>query len=562
MPPSEALASLTRRPPPPNPPRASSAGTDRFLAFAFAAADLLVETDIDGVIGFAAGAFPSRFGRPAQDYIGRPINSLFAATDHETLDIALAMIRQSGRICPMQLSLADTAHSQVSVGAFLLQTTPQCARLSFSIGPIAASLNSASLNSASLGAAGQGPSPLADPRGFARIAELAMRQGTQGGLGLVEVQNWHAIRESMSGADQRAISAIIGDVLGASAGNGGAGFLTDGRYGLMTERPLDMADLVNRLEKALLGSPAKGRAIIRGTEIPLAHGTMPAPQAARALRYALGRFADGGTEAAKGIGAEGGFERIIACAAQHAQAVRETLEARRFRLLYQPVVHLSDRSIHHFEALIRPSSNPSGPSQQPQEFVTFAEALGLSEVLDWAVLETALAALDENPNVCVAVNMSGLSIQNPEYRRQILARIQQARTVAGKNAPSRLMIELTETAEIEDLAAAASTMEQLRSVGVPVCLDDFGAGVAVFRYLRAFGVDHVKLDGDYVRASCKTRRDRALVGSMVELAISAGASVVAEMIETDEQVALMRELGVEFGQGWLFGRPGRLPGRN
>ena len=549
MPPSETLISPAQRPPPDR-PRAPSGGTDRFLAFAFAAADLLVETDIEGVIGFAAGAFPSRFGRTAQDYIGSQITSLFAATDHETLDIALAMIGQTGRIAPMQLCLADTAHSQVSVGAFLLQTTPQCARLSFSIGPIAAGL----------GVASSGAPTLADPRSFTRIAELAMRNGSQGGLGLVEVQNWKAIQESMSGADQRAIGAIIGDVLGTGAGAGGAGALAAGRYGLVADNRLDMADLLKRLEKALQGSPAEGRAIIRGTEIPLAHGAMPAPQAARALRYALGRFADGGTKATKDIGAEGGFEGIIACAGHHAQAVRETLEERRFRLLYQPVVRLADRSIHHFEALIRPFASAGWPNLAPQEFVTFAEALGLSEELDWAVLETALAALDDNPDVCIAVNMSGLSIQNPEYRRRILARMQQVRAVADKHAPSRLMIELTETAEIDDLDAAASTMEQLRSVGVPVCLDDFGAGVAVFRYLRAFGVDHVKLDGDYGRASCKTRRDRALVASMVELAASAGASVVAEMIETEEQVAMMRELGVEFGQGWLFGRPGRLPG--
>lgn len=550
MPPSDTLTSPARPASPQRTARAPSGGTDRFIAFAFAAADLLVETDINGVIGFAAGAFPSRFGRTAQDFIGSPITSLFAATDHETLDIALAMIQQSGRIAPMQLTLADPGHSQVSVGAFLLQMTPRCARLSFSIGPIAAGL----------GDACSGAHTLADPRGFTRIAELAMRHASQGGLGLVEVQNWQVMQESMSGADQRAIGVIIGDVLGAGASGGSAGVLAAGRYGVVADSPLDMTDLVRKLETALQGSPAEGRAIIRGTEIPLAHGTMPAAQAARALRYALGRFADGGTEAAKGIGAEGGLEGIIACAGHHAKAVRETLEGRRFRLLYQPVVRLTDRSIHHFEALIRPFANAAWPNQAPQEFVTFAEALGLSEELDWAVLETVITALENNRDVCIAVNMSGLSIQNPDYRRRILTRIQQVRATSEKHAPSRLMIELTETAEIDDLEAAASTMEQLRSVGVPVCLDDFGAGVAVFRYLRAFGVDHVKLDGDYVRASCKTRRDRALVASMVELAASAGASVVAEMIETEEQVALMRELGVEFGQGWLFGRPGRLPG--
>ena len=95
---------------------------------------------------------------------------------------------------------------------------------------------------------------------------------------------------------------------------------------------------------------------------------------------------------------------------------------------------------------------------------------------------------------------------------------------------------------------------------MPVCLDDFGAGGAAFRYLREFGVDYVKIDGLYVRAATRGARERGFVASMVELAGTVGARVVAEMIETEEQAALMRDLGVQFGQGWLFGRPGTLPG--
>ena len=82
----------------------------------------------------------------------------------------------------------------------------------------------------------------------------------------------------------------------------------------------------------------------------------------------------------------------------------------------------------------------------------------------------------------------------------------------------------------------------------------------MFRYLRAFGVDFVKIDGEYVRAACKHPRDRALVASMIEIAHNAGAAVVAEMIETEAECKLMKELGVTYGQGWLFGKPGRLPG--
>jgi EAL domain-containing protein (putative c-di-GMP-specific phosphodiesterase class I) len=555
MPPSDTLP-IEARPNTPGPALpapvtpAPLRNADRFLAFAFASADLLVETDIEGVIGFAAGAFRSRLGCPAQTYVGQRITSLFAASDRETLEIALAMVRQNGRIAPMQIALADIAHSPVSVGAFLLQNGLHSARLSFSIGPIAADLNTPHAT----------PRAVAGPRGFARIAELALRQGSSDALSLLEVQNWAQIRESMSGPDRNDLEMRIGDALSGGAQGGVAGAFAEGRYGVVADGP-DLTTLVHLLERALQGSPEAGTATVTGTRMQLSPGAMPAPQAARALRYALGRFADGGLHAANAIGAGAGFAGIIASAGQHAAAVRETLEARRFRLLYQPVVWLSDRSIHHFEALIRPFPIKGMPTQAPQDFVNFAEALGLSEMLDWAVLETALAALDETVETCVAVNMSGLSMQNPAYRKRLLDRLQSVRTTAGKHAPSRLMIELTETAEIEDLPAAASTMEQLRSVGVPVCLDDFGAGVAVFRYLRAFGVDHVKLDGDYVRSACKSRRDRSLVASMVELAATAGASVTAEMIETDDQAKTMLDLGVQFGQGWLFGRPGRLPGR-
>ena len=93
-----------------------------------------------------------------------------------------------------------------------------------------------------------------------------------------------------------------------------------------------------------------------------------------------------------------------------------------------------------------------------------------------------------------------------------------------------------------------------------MCVDDFGVGAAAFSYLREFGVDYVKIDGLYVQRATLGARERGFVASMVELAAAAGAQVVAEMIETEEQAKLMQSLGAQFGQGWLFGRPGLLPG--
>ena len=153
-----------------------------------------------------------------------------------------------------------------------------------------------------------------------------------------------------------------------------------------------------------------------------------------------------------------------------------------------------------------------------------------------------------------------MSVQSATFRDRLFALLEEMRAVIGLPEDGRLLVELTETSEIDDLGAATTTLAQLRERGIKVCLDDFGAGAAGFRYLQQLPVDFVKIDGAFVQAAEHGARGRGMVASMVELAASVGARTVAEMIETEEQATLMRELGVEHGQGWLFGRPGGLPG--
>ena len=233
--------------------------------------------------------------------------------------------------------------------------------------------------------------------------------------------------------------------------------------------------------------------------------------------------------------------------------MRATLAENRFRLAFQPVVQLDTGIVHHYEALLRPNLAPGGPIQNTQEFVTFAEAVGLSEELDWAVMQQAVAAMRASPTAQIAVNVSGLSMQSPPFCERI------TKCLAGV-APGRILVELTETADITDVAAASATIDRLRAMQVQVCIDDFGAGSAAFRYLREFRVDYVKLDGAYVRGALQNAREHGFLLTMIELANFVGAKVIAETIEQEDEAQMMRDLGVEYGQGWLFGRPGALPG--
>ncbi len=514
---------------------------DRFLGFAFAASDLLVEVRSDGVISFAAGAFNARFGIRPEAVIGRHLRSLFCAGDHATLDLAVTTTALRGRLAPLILRLSDCDSTLMVVSGLALPTAQ--GNLCFTLGRLPTL---------------PAPDAAVERTDFARLAETQARSDDGGAMGLLEVANWTATRAALPAEAQRVLQAEITEVLARLGGPGAiAGEIADGRFGVLSQQPPDMRVLAQALETVLRGHAGTVRTQVQSAELALERGGLTGAQAARALRFALTRFASGGTEATNAAGFRDGLADFIASAELRARTVRASIAEGRFRLAFQPVVNLVTREVHHYEALLRPIFTPGSVIQNTQDFVTFAEAVGLSEELDWAVMQQVAVALEECPTASIAVNVSGLSMQSPRFRERMLELLGKSGSTSGVNG--RLLVELTETADIEDTANAAASIEGLRAAKVPVCLDDFGAGAAAFRYLREFRVDYVKLDGAYVRGALHNAREHGFVLSMVDLANFVGAKVIAETIETEPEAELMREIGVEYGQGWLFGRPGALP---
>lgn len=228
------------------------------------------------------------------------------------------------------------------------------------------------------------------------------------------------------------------------------------------------------------------------------------------------------------------------------ETLRDIVSADHFRLFYQPIVRIEDRCLHHHEALLRLDQATAELAGDTDLFTKRIEAVGLSEALDLAVCGKALSVLNACPTAVIAVNVSGRSMQSEPFRMSLLGQLSHAQ---------RLIVEITETAEITDIKMAARSIHLLRDQGVRVCLDDFGSGYAAFRYLRELPIDFLKIDGSYVSAAMTDARERDFVAAMCSLARSAGAEVIAEQIETEEQAALMVSLGATYGQGWLLGRP-------
>jgi EAL domain-containing protein (putative c-di-GMP-specific phosphodiesterase class I) len=503
---------------------------DRFVVFAFAAAELLIEADLRGRIIFAEGAFRARFGRPAQDFVGQRLISLIAPSDRPAFATALSLLAEQGRLKPAVIKLADAGATAFSVAGLKLEDDE--GRLALTFATLPRELPGG---------------PLPGGPGLASMAEEILRSGEPGArVGFLELKGPEG-RFVPGGEVNREIQAELSKQAGEGAV---ATELAAGRYGVLPgQMPFDLPSLTSAVAEILKDRGVRDVSV-GAMAVGLEAEGLNQIQATRALRFALAAFARGGNDALEKAGFAGGLAGFLDSASERATALRRSIAERRFRMAFQPIVALSDRSPHHYEALIRPLQADDSAMSHPGEFVALAEAVGLTEELDWAVVSAVCEAAGAAGGTRVACNLSGLSLQSPKFREDMKELLENTPGMA-----ERLVVEITETAEIEQEDEAVRMIDLLREHKIPVCLDDFGAGAAAFRYLRAFKVDYVKVDGIYVANALQSERDRGFIAAMVDLARTVGAQVVAERIETEEEAALMLELGVRYGQGYLFGKP-------
>jgi len=252
-------------------------------------------------------------------------------------------------------------------------------------------------------------------------------------------------------------------------------------------------------------------------------------------------------------------------AAMHASALRRlelrgrleaSLDAGEFVLHYQPVVELAGGAMVGVEALVR-WRQPDGHLAQPGEFIPLAEETGLIVPLGRWVLEEACRQgaewhrLHPARELSIAVNVAPRQLQDSEF-------VDVVRTVlAGAGLPaSSLVIEVTESALLDVGDVTISAIGELKKLGVRIALDDFGTGYSSLSHLRRFPIDVLKIDRSFVDGiDGEDAGERALVRSIVRLALSLDLEIVAEGVERHEQVVGLTALGARLGQGFHFGRP-------
>ena len=523
----------------------------RLLALAFASADFLFEIDADGRVSFALGATTTLTKKLDTQLPGTAWTDLFDPGDVPLVEEQLRSLGVGSRSSPIVVRMAATGPDGTARRALF-----SACRMKELGNRIACAVSQASM--ASLAAIStparrhDTETQVLDQKSFqeaaADILQAASASDRQLEMTLLELPALDSMRSRLSETQAADLSRRIGVLLRSAAADGQTvGRLGPNRFGLVHERGVDTADVAKRLgalpEQV---APGSGTLAVERTGISLSAPNLSPEESVRALRYAINKFAalPPGEMPPASLG-----EALDAMVAETVQRVRSfdtIVRDNQFQLAYQPIVSLATGVVHHYEVLAR---FPEGKG--PGELIAFAEEIGIVERFDLAVIQKAIAKLRTTPpDVAFAINVSGRSIENPVFVKCLIPLLE-----ANKDLARRIDIELTESAELNRLPDVDTVLQQIRRLGYRVCLDDFGAGSASFQYLQALRIDVVKIDGAYIRRMGTSKRDDIMLAGIIRLCSDMGIATVAEMVETPFQAEQLRKFGVNYAQGYLFGKP-------
>jgi diguanylate cyclase (GGDEF)-like protein len=230
--------------------------------------------------------------------------------------------------------------------------------------------------------------------------------------------------------------------------------------------------------------------------------------------------------------------------------LRGALDRGEFELHYQPFINVVGKQVTGFEALIR-WHHPDKGLISPADFIPLAEETGLiNPIGDWVLRQACLDAAAWPAGLQIAVNLSPVQLRNRALPRFVILAL-----AAARLDPKRLELEITETALLQDDEALLASLHHLRALGVRIAMDDFGTGYSSLKYLRSFPFDKIKIDRSFVKELGIRSDCAAIVRAVAELGRSLAMTTTAEGVETEAQLAHLKQEGCTEVQGYLFSKP-------
>ena len=233
------------------------------------------------------------------------------------------------------------------------------------------------------------------------------------------------------------------------------------------------------------------------------------------------------------------------------ERIHHALETDSFELMVQPIMRLADQDVKHHEVLLR-MRNEDGSLISPSHFIPVAEQSGQIVLIDRWVLRHSLKALSrlQDRGITLAVNLSGQSLHDEGLKQYL------AEELAASGAdPHHLILEVTETAAVTDFSTARGVLQAVRDLGCRAALDDFGVGFSSFHYLGQLPVDYIKIDGSFIRSLLISPDSRVIVRAIADIAKGFGKQTIAEFVDQEALLPILKDYGITYGQGFHLGRP-------
>ncbi|MCB1537669.1 MAG: EAL domain-containing protein [Rhodospirillales bacterium] len=523
---------------------------DRFLAFAFAGADLMIEVDADGTVLYALGATKGMTGSADGTLTGRKLGDIFAPRDRGLVSTLCGRAKPGQRFGPVLVNLNDehTSFRKAMLSGLSMPDRPGRVFLTLSKGTIAQVAESKAERASSEAA-------LMDAESFAAAAlDVIAASDTLGqsvGMTLVDMPQVGDFKNRIGAERWSTFRESVSIMLRSYAADGRtAGTMGDGRFGVVHGTNVTADAIRADIESLALDSDPENRGTAaEANEIDLDNDTLSERELAKALMYTINQFEKQG----QGLtlnNLQKGFESFLESNAQKISEFKTIINQSRFDLKFQPIVDLATGEPAYYEALVRFDGNKS-----PYDSIVFCEDVGLSPELDLAICGKIINYLvfnSKGKKFKVSVNLSGVSIQNQRFIDKLRNKLEPH---LKSDIPSRLIFEITESSQITDLDKVNTFVRALQDDGFKVSLDDFGAGAASFQYLHKIHVDSVKIDGQYITNILSSDRDRSMISNLVRMCADLDVSVVAERVETREQADALRAMNVALGQGYYFAKP-------
>ena len=528
---------------------------DRFLAFAFCAADFLIELDTDRRISFVAGASQALTGRAEDALIGLPLVELVAPPDQNVVEDLLRGLNPGMRTAPTRIRLSGPGGRQIPLMLYGYQLAEVGSSYYLALRMETAAANG---EGSKVALHRDQQTGLLDKESFAELAKARIQsageQGDKLSFTLVRLGDLAAMQKQMTREERDSLYSTVGATLNVEAADGDcAARFDESNYGLVHSPRLDGDALKTRLDDYLKSLDPSGKGVaIEIATVADAATVMGSADSTRALVYTLGQICetalDGSSEQATTR-----ISDVVKDAMERMTAFRRIVAKDEVQLAFQPIIELGTRKIRHFEILAR-FSKSIGVS--PYETISFAENVGLISDFDYNMCRRALLWLEERQRTApdkhymVAVNLSGRSVGNAAFLDSLIELFHKHESVR-----KLLALEITESARIRDLGPASAFIQTLRKAGHEVCLDDFGTGASALTYLHSLEVDVVKIAGEYVRGAIGNSRYRTMLKGMGSLCAELGVLSVAEMVEDATYLPILKECGIPLAQGYYFGRP-------